>query len=304
MITNKIKAKDLIQPVFVKKGNKVKEAISSMPGVYKYSTDILLEETETLIKKGLRYILIFGVPENKDLEGKYAYEDGSVSAIAIREMKKKFKNLKIISDTCLCSYLKHGHCGIIGEKTKIDRRKTLNILGKIALTQARAGVDYVAPSAMVEGQVKTIRKVLDDNGYKGTKILGYSAKFVSNFYGPFRDVADSAPKFGDRSSYQLDYCDDRIALEKLKQDITEGANIIMVKPALGYLDLIKESKRRFNYPLAAYNVSGEYSLVKAGAALGYWDEKKIVFEIVNSIKRAGADLIITYHAKDLLRWMV
>lgn len=294
---------ELIYPLFVKEGHRIYEQIHSMPGVYKFSPDRLLEEVVCLQGMGLKNILLFGVPKDKDWRGTSAYKRLNLVSKAVRLLKSNIAGITIFTDICLCAYTSHGHCGIIEKgKRLIDKAATLKALSSMALSHAQAGADFVAPSAMAKGQVKAIRKVLDKAGYSNTKIMGYSAKFASNFYGPFRDIADSAPRFGDRRSYQLDYSKTKAALREVEQDIKEGADIVMVKPALGYLDIVKEVKTRFNHPLAVYNVSGEYSLVKKGAGSNFWDEEMMVWEILTSIKRAGADFIITYHAKDIARW--
>lgn len=299
-----IKLDSLIYPLFVKKGRYLREEISSMPGVHRLSPDMLLDEALSLQRLGIKQILLFGVPDKKDWHGKAAYEDKNIVAESVKLLKKSFPEITVITDICLCAYTSHGHCGVIKDKKKgIDSRLTLNALSRIALSHARAGADYVAPSAMAKNQVRSIRKALDKKGFKKTKILGYSAKFASNFYGPFRDIADSSPKFGNRRSYQLDFTKRDDALKEIQDDIKEGADVVMVKPALGYLDIIKEAKQKFKRPLAAYNVSGEYVMVKNGVTNHDWCEKDIVFEILSSIKRAGADYIITYHAKDIARWV-
>ncbi|MBU4312636.1 MAG: porphobilinogen synthase [Candidatus Omnitrophica bacterium] len=294
----------LIYPLFVKKGRYLREEILSMPGVYRVSPDMLLDEALSLQRLGIRQVLLFGVPDKKDWQGKSSYADKNIVAESIKLLKKSFPGITVIADVCLCAYTSHGHCGVIKDKKKgIDSRLTLNALSRIALSYAARGADYVAPSAMAKGQVRAIRKALDKNGFRKTKILGYSAKFASSFYGPFRDIAKSSPRFGDRRAYQLDYTDRKTALQRIEDDIKQGADIVMVKPALGYLDIIKEARRKFKWPLAAYNVSGEYAMVKNGAKNHAWLEKDIVFEIINSINRAGADFIITYHAKDIAKWV-
>ncbi|MFH1519430.1 MAG: porphobilinogen synthase [Candidatus Omnitrophota bacterium] len=293
----------LIYPLFVKEARGVVEEISSLPGVYRYSPDTLVKEVSTLQCLGLKSVLLFGIPRSKDWAGSSATGEDNVVSESVRLLRKYFPELVIITDVCLCAYTSSGHCGVIKQGSRqIDAKTTLSALSGMALTHAQAGANYVAPSAMADTQVKSIRKALDKEGYQQTKIIGYSAKFASNFYGPFRDVADSAPRFGSRHGYQLDYNDSKTALYKVEQDIREGADIVMVKPALGYLDIVKKVKSEFNYPLAVYNVSGEYAMVKAGAGAGSWDEGEMVFEIISSIKRAGADFIISYHAKDIARW--
>ena len=302
--------KDLIYPLFVKEGRDVREEIESMPGVYRLSPDVLSEEIKEISRLGLNKVLIFGVPDKKDEQGSASYVRDNIVAAAVRLVKEHAPGITVMTDVCLCAYTSHGHCGIIRPQTtdhgpqknwEIDREATLDTLGRIAVTHAAAGADYVAPSAMTKGQVGTIRKALDSNGYEDVKIMAYSAKFASKAYGPFRNVADSAPRFGDRKGYQLDHSSTEEALARIEKDISEGADIVMVKPALWYLDIVKEAKTRISIPLAVYNVSGEYAMVKEGAKAGLWDEEEIVDEIVSSMRRAGADLIITYHAKEIAR---
>lgn len=293
----------LIYPYFVVSGRNKKEGIKSFPGIFRFSIDRLIKDIGEINKLGLNKVLLFGIPKDKDNFGKFAYNKNNIVALAVEKIKEEFPQIVIITDVCLCAYTKHGHCGILNVKKEIDNRATLEALAKIAFRHAKAGADWVAPSAMAKGQVLAIRESLDKAGFKRTKILGYSAKFNSNFYGPFRQAANSAPAFGDRSNYQLDYSKPQEALAKIKDDIYSGADMVMVKPALSYLDIIKEAKQKFNYPLVAYNVSGEYALVKYAAHHKVWDEKKAVREILTSIARAGADYIITYHAKDIARWI-
>lgn len=293
----------LIYPYFVFSGKNKKEKIKSFPGFYRYSIDRLIEDIGEINSLGLNKVLLFGVPLVKNNSGSFAYSKNNIVALAVKKIKEEFPQLVVITDVCLCAYTKHGHCGILNSKKEIDNKSTLEVLAKIALAHAQAGADWVAPSAMASGQVLAIRNILDKGGFKKTKILSYSAKFNSNFYGPFRQAANSAPAFGDRSSYQLDYSKPQEALEKIKEDIDSGADMVMVKPALSYLDIIREAKRKFNFPLAAYNVSAEYVLVKYGVKNKIWEEKKVVSEILTSITRAGADYIITYHAKDIARWI-
>ena len=299
-----IDVKDLIYPLFIRDGTGIPEEIPSMPGIYRFSPDTVVREVREATRQGIRAVLLFGVSDKKDRDGTDAYKKDGAVANAVRNLKRDLPDLLVMTDVCLCAYTSHGHCGIIrpGQKT-IAHKATLEALSRMALSHAEAGADYVAPSAMAKGQVSSIRKALDVRGFKNTKIMGYSAKFASSFYGPFRDAAGSSPKFGDRSGYQLDYKDAEKALAEIADDIKEGADIVMVKPALAYLDIIYGAKERFKTKLAAYNVSGEYAFVKHGAKFGLWDEKKIVFEIITSIKRAGADLIITYHAKDIAKWL-
>lgn len=301
----------LIYPYFVKSGRNLKKEINNFPGVFVFSPDRLLSDVKEARALGINKILLFGVPERKDSLGSFAYREDNVVSVVTKKIKKEFKDIIVMSDVCLCSYTDHGHCGILrsqGHKVTrsqakfIDSKETLSALARIALRHAEAGVDWVAPSAMAKGQVKAIRKALDKNGLPKVKILGYSAKFASNFYGPFRNAANSAPAFGDRSAYQLDYSKASQALDEIETDIKEGADMVMVKPALSYLDIIKEAKTKFDYPTAAYNVSGEYAFVKYGAKQGLWNEREMVKEIITSIKRAGADFIISYHAKDIAKW--
>lgn len=297
-----IKSSDFIYPYFAVSGKGRKERIRSFPGQFRFSADLLIKDIRRTRKLGIDKVLLFGIPDKKDARGSRAYEDGNIVAEAVRRIKKEFPNLTVFTDVCLCAYTDHGHCGILNGREKIDNIKTLNALAEMALSHAEAGADWVAPSAMAKGQVARIRKALDENGHIGTKILGYSAKFASNFYGPFRSAALSSPKFSDRSAYQLNYADNAAALKEIEDDIREGADMVMVKPALGYLDIISQAKDRFAYPLAAYNVSGEYAMVKAYAKDAK-QEKALVLEIITAIKRAGADLVISYHAKDIARWL-
>ena len=290
--------KDIILPYFVVEGRNVKKEIKSMLGVYHFSIDNLLRDISKI--KGLRSILLFGIPNAKDEIGGQAYRDDGIVQKAIRAIKREFRKLIVITDVCLCGYTTHGHCGIaIGNKILND--ETIKVLAKAALSHARAGADLVAPSAMMDGQVRAIREMLDKNGFGDTGILAYSAKYASNFYGPFREALDSAPQFGDRKSYQMDYRNSNEALREIKQDIDEGADIVMVKPALVYLDIIYRAKQKFDVPIAAYNVSGEYSMIKKLAGGDKTREKELALEILTSIKRAGADLIISYFGKEVIK---
>jgi len=305
-----IKIDDFIYPYFVIEGANKKQEIKSFPGVFRYSVDALIRDISRARALGIRKILLFGIPGNKDIFGSFAHEQDNITARAVSAVKKEFKDVNIFTDVCLCSYTSHGHCGIVKKQglrikgqVEIDNKKTLEALTGIALSHAEAGADWVAPSAVACGQVAAIRKALDRKGLRCTKILGYSAKFASNFYGPFREAANSAPKFGNRSGYQLDFKDAGSALSEIRADIKEGADMVMIKPALSYLDIIRTVRDKFNFPLAAYNVSGEYAFVKTGAQNRLWDERKMVFEIITGIKRAGADLIISYHAKDIAGWL-
>lgn len=299
----KVDVKKLIYPLFVKKGVGLKEEIPHLEGLYRMSPDVFLDEVKELEGLGIENILIFGIPEAKDPEGSEAYSEDNPVSIAVKLLKDNNINVKAFTDVCLCAYTSHGHCGITGtDGVEIDSEKTLRALSRVALRHAEAGADYVAPSAMAKGQVGAIRKALDENGFNKVKVMGYSAKFASNAYGPFRNIADSAPRSGDRSGYQLDHTDRETAFEKIKEDAAQGADIVMVKPALWYLDIIKEAGAIVELPLAVYNVSGEYHMIREGAKKELWDEQKMVEEIMNSFERAGADLIITYHAKDIANW--
>ena len=299
-----ISLNNLIYPYFIVNGKNIKKEIKSFPGIHRFSIDCLIRDLKETLDLGINKVLLFGVPEDKDILGSGACKKDNLVVLAIKKIKAKFPKLLVMTDVCLCAYTNHGHCGILKQsKNEIDRKTTLAALSNMALTHAQAGADWVAPSAMAKGQVLAIRKTLDKYGFNKTKILGYSAKFNSNFYGPFRQAANSAPAFGDRSAYQLDCRDTQKALKKIKEDIDSGADMVMVKPALSYLDIISSAKLSFNFPMAAYNVSGEYALVKYGAKQKLWDEKKAVKEIISSIFRAGADYIITYHAKDIAKWI-
>ncbi len=299
----KISLDDLIYPIFVKEDIEGREPIKSMPGQYRLSVKEAVKEAEEIVDLGIPGIIIFGIPKNKDEIASSAYSSSGIVQKTVREIKKEFgDDLIVITDVCLCEYTSHGHCGIV-EDGKILNDPTLKILAKIAVSHAEAGADIVAPSDMMDGRVGAIREALDEAGYEDVIIMSYSAKYASSFYSPFRDAAYSAPAFGDRKSYQMDPANFREALEEVYLDIQEGADIVMVKPALAYLDIIHAVKWEFNVPVAAYNVSGEYSLVKAAAEKGYVDEKSLVLEILTSIKRAGADIILTYHAKDVAKWL-
>jgi porphobilinogen synthase len=293
---------DLIYPLFVAPGSGFKKEISSMPGNYQLSVDNILLEVEEMLKLGLRSTLLFGLPEQKDEFGSEAYhEHGSVQN-AIRAIKERFPEMYVITDVCMCEYTSHGHCGIIKGDT-VDNDPTLDLLAKTALSHAQAGADMVAPSDMMDGRVEAIRMALDEHGYADVPVMAYSAKYASAFYGPFREAAESTPQFGDRRSYQMDPGNAREALKEVELDVLEGADIVMVKPALAYMDIIWRVREMVNLPVCVYNVSGEFSMVKAAVANGWIDEKRIVMEMMTGFKRAGADLIITYHAKDVARWL-
>jgi len=293
---------NLIYPLFVTQGNEVRQAIEAMPGIFRFSVDKLLEEVEEVASLGIPAVLLFGLPEAKDEVGSGAYEPKGIVQQAVKVIKEARPELVVIVDVCLCEYTSHGHCGVVIDG-EVDNDKTVELLARTALSLAEAGADIVAPSAMMDGMVAAIRAKLDENGYQRIPIMSYAAKYASAFYGPFREAVECAPRFGDRRSYQMDPANVREALREVEQDIQEGADIIMVKPALAYLDVLSRVRAAFNHPLAAYNVSGEYSMVKAAAQNGWIDEKAVVLEILTAIKRAGADMIITYHAKEVSRWL-
>jgi porphobilinogen synthase len=290
---------DLIMPLFVCPGTKVKNPIKSMPGNYQLSVDLLVENCKELYGKGVKSILLFGIPESKDDTGMVATHDDAIVQRAVIAIKKVLPDMYIIADICNCEYTTHGHCGTIVDGD-VHNDLTLDTLSKQAISFARVGTDMVAPSDMMDGRVGHMRAALDADGYYNTPIMAYSAKYASAFYGPFRDAAESTPKFGNRATYQMNPSNSDEALREVELDIAEGADIVMVKPALSYLDVIRRVKDNYNMPLAAYNVSGEFSMVKAAAANGWIDEERIVREILTSIKRAGADLIISYHTQDII----
>ncbi len=298
----RLSVKDFILPLFIIEGKDKKEPIKSMPGIYRFSIDNLVRQVKEAKSLGIEAVLLFGIAASKDNLASAAYAKNGLIQKAIKAIKKELKGITVITDVCLCAYTKHGHCGIVKAKV-IDNDSTLRVLAKIALSHAEAGADFVAPSAMMDGQVKAIREALDKNGFRRVKILAYSAKYASNLYGPFREALDSKPQFGDRKTYQMDYRNSDEALREIEADIKEGADIVMVKPALAYLDIIRRAKDKFNIPLAAYNVSGEYALVKLAAKNGIAQERALIFEVLTAIKRAGADLIITYHAKEAAKWL-
>jgi porphobilinogen synthase len=288
---------DFIYPLFIVEGENIKKEIGSMPGNFQMSVDNILRECEELANLGINSILLFGIPETKDEIGSGAYDANGIIQKAVRAVKKEFPEMIVITDVCLCEYTSHGHCGVI-ENEYVQNDKTLELLAKEALSHAQSGADIIAPSDMMDGRVGAIRKILDENGFAETPVMAYSAKFSSAFYGPFREAAESAPQFGDRKSYQMDTGNSDEAMREIALDISEGADIVMVKPALSYLDLIRRAKDNFNVPVAAYNVSGEYSMIKAAAERGWLDGEKVMLEVLTSIKRAGADVIITYFAKE------
>lgn len=297
-----VRTDELIYPVFVMEGTDICEPVDSMPGIYQYSLDRLHEELDRVADAGIPAVLLFGIPVQKDEVGSQAYCAHGVVQEAIRYIKKEYEKLVVIADVCLCEYTSHGHCGII-KGGEILNDLTLPLLAKSAVSYAQAGADMVAPSAMMDKSVEAIREALDEEGFYDTAIISYAAKFASAYYGPFRDAANSAPQFGDRKTYQMDPANGQEALREVGQDILEGADMIISKPAMAYMDIIKETSQQFNIPIIAYNVSGEYAMVKAAAANGWIDEKRIVMENLTGMKRAGAKMIITYHALDAAKWI-
>ncbi|WP_088832854.1 porphobilinogen synthase [Paenibacillus tyrfis] len=299
---------DLLYPIFVTHGTNIKEEISSMPGVYHFSLDRLEEEIREIVELGLPAIVLFGVPHEKDAHASSAYDPNGVVQQASRLIKTWAPELLIVADTCLCQFMDHGHCGVVHYDEAKGRAEVLNdasldLLVKTAVSQAEAGADIIAPSNMMDGFVYAIRQGLDEAGYEQVPIMSYSVKYASSFYGPFREAAHSTPQFGDRKTYQMDPANVREALREAESDVAEGADMLMVKPALAYMDVVRALRENFNLPLVVYNVSGEYSLVKAAAMQGWVDEKSIVMETMTGFKRAGADMIITYFAKDIARWL-
>lgn len=288
---------DLIYPLFVTYGRNIRTAIKSMPGCFQESVDRVVKHAKEIYSLGIPSVILFGIPEHKDKKGSGAYDPQGPVQKAVKAIKNKVPELFVITDVCLCEYTSHGHCGLI-EKNDVKNDPTLELLAKEAVSHAKAGADMVAPSDMMDGRVEAIRIALDNRGFTDIPIMSYAAKYASAFYGPFREAAESTPEFGDRRTYQMDPANRREAMKEIELDIEEGADIIMVKPALSYLDVVSDARDFFNVPVAAYNVSGEYSLVKAAGKLGWIDEKRIMIEILTSIKRAGADLILTYFAKD------
>lgn len=292
-----LRVDDFIYPLFVCPGTNIKNPISSMPGNYQLSIDLLIEECKRAVEKGVKSILLFGIPEHKDEDGRVACQSNSIVQQAIRAIKKEINDVYIVADVCNCEYTTHGHCGTI-VNNDVHNDLTLKTLADQSVSLAKAGADMIAPSDMMDGRVGRIRQALDDNGYEKIPIMSYAAKYASGFYGPFREAADSAPKFGNRSTYQMNPANSDEAIREVQEDINEGSDIVMVKPALSYLDVIYRVKHQFNMPVAAYNVSGEFSMVKAAGANDWIDENRVMMEILTSIKRAGADIIITYHALD------
>ena len=291
---------NFIYPLFVGPGKNKSQPVSSMPGVAQLSVDRVVEECQEAAALGIPAVILFGLPEHKDPVGSEAYDDGAVVQQAIRAIKQKLPDLLVITDVCLCEYTDHGHCGVI-KNGDVDNDSTLELLVKESLSHARAGADIVAPSDMMDGRVGAIRKSLDESGFAQTAIMAYAAKYASGFYGPFREAAESTPQFGDRRSYQMDPANSDEALREVEMDIREGADIVMVKPAMAYLDVVYRVKQKFGYPVAAYNVSGEYSMIKAAGQNGWIDEERIMMEVLYAIRRAGADMILTYFAKDAAR---
>jgi porphobilinogen synthase len=293
---------DFVYPLFVAHGRGLRREIESMPGQYHLSPDGLAREAEDLRALAIPALLLFGLPAAKDEQGSEAYADDGIVQEAVRALKHAAPDLVVITDVCLCEYTSHGHCGVVIDG-EVDNDRTLELLARTALSHARAGVDMVAPSDMMDGRVAAIRRALDDNGFAHLPIMAYAAKYASAFFGPFRVAADSAPQFGDRRGYQMDPPNVREALREIEADIAEGADIVMVKPALAYLDVLARARQRFDLPLAAYNVSGEYAMVKAADRLGWLDGRRTALEVLTAIKRAGADIIITYHAKEAAAWL-
>ncbi|MGR9049178.1 porphobilinogen synthase [Halobacillus faecis] len=297
-----LRTEDLIYPIFVVEGEDIKNPVASMPGVHQVSLDHLNEEMDELVRLDIKSVIVFGVPAEKDDVGSQAYHEEGIVQRAIRQIKEDFPSLTVIADTCLCQYTDHGHCGIVRDGD-IANDESLTYITKTAVTQAEAGADIIAPSNMMDGFVAAIRQGLDEAGFSHIPVMSYAVKYASSFYGPFRDAAHSSPQFGDRRAYQMDPANRLEALREAASDVEEGADFLIVKPALSYLDIMREVKDRFNLPLVAYNVSGEYSMIKAAAQNGWVNEEEIVLEKLTSMKRAGADLIITYFAKDAARWL-
>jgi porphobilinogen synthase len=297
-----IRVDELIYPIFVTEGENLVNPVESMPGICQYSLDRVLEEVDQAVKLHIPALLLFGIPAHKDEVGSGAYAEDGIIPKALRLIKQAYPNLILIADVCLCEYTSHGHCGLVKDG-EILNDETLPLLAKASVTYAKAGADIIAPSDMMDKRVAAIREALDEAGFLQTPIMSYSAKFASGYYGPFRDAAHSAPGFGDRKTYQMDPANGQEALREVEEDILEGADLIIAKPALAYMDVIKEIKLNFNIPIVAYNVSGEYAMVKAAAQNGWIDEKKIVMENMVGLKRAGAKMIITYHALDVARWL-
>ena len=300
---NHLRVEELIYPIFVVEGENCVVPVPSMPGICQYSPDRLREEMDRVVAAGVRSVLLFGIPAHKDETGSAAFAVDGVVPEAIRRIKRDYPEVLVIADVCLCEYTSHGHCGLVDAEGRVLNDATLPVLAKASVTYARAGADIVAPSDMMDGRVGAIRAALDEAGFVETPIMSYAAKFASAYYGPFRDAAQSAPQFGDRKTYQMDPANGREALREVAADIKEGADLIIAKPAMAYLDVLAATARTFNIPVVAYNVSGEYAMVKAAAAQGWIDERRIVMENLVGMKRAGAKAIITYHALDAARWL-
>ena len=299
----RLSADQLVLPLFVRSGKKLRQPISSMPGVFQLSPDELLIEAGRAHDLGVPAVLLFGIPETKDAKASGAYAQNGIVQKAVRLLKKELPDLLVITDVCLCEYMSHGHCGIVEAHGHVLNDPSLKLLARTAASHAEAGADIVAPSDMMDGRVRAIREALDGNGFLDTPILSYAAKFASAYYGPFREAAESAPQFGDRRSYQMNAANAEEAMREVAMDIQEGADMVMVKPALAYLDIIYRVKTEFGYPTAAYSVSAEYSMIKAAAAMGWIDERAVMMETLLSMRRAGADVIITYAAADVARWL-
>nr|WP_046173985.1 porphobilinogen synthase [Domibacillus indicus] len=297
-----LQAADFIYPLFVAEGEGIRNEVPSMPGVFQLSIDQLKEELDEVVSLGIKSVILFGLPDVKDAVGTGAYHNHGIVQKATRYIKEQYRDLVVIADTCLCEYTDHGHCGLI-EEDRILNDPSLDLLAKTAVSQAEAGADIIAPSNMMDGFVAAIRKGLDEAGYTEVPIMSYAVKYSSAYYGPFRDAADSTPQFGDRKTYQMDPANRREAIREARADIEQGADFLIVKPALSYLDIVRDVRNEFDAPVVAYNVSGEYAMVKAAALNGWVDEKAIVLETLTGMKRAGADLIMTYHAKDAVRWL-
>ena len=299
---NHVRIDELIYPIFVTEGENIKHPVESMPGIYQHSLDRLSEEINRIKEAGIKAILIFGIPDHKDEVGSGAYAEDGIVPKAIRQIKKEYEELLIIADVCLCEYTSHGHCGLVKDGVILND-ETLPLLAKASVSYAKAGADIIAPSDMMDLRVKAIREVLDEAGFVYTPIMSYSAKFASGYYGPFRDAAHSAPGFGDRKTYQMDPANGQEALREIGEDIEEGADLIIAKPALAYMDIMKEASMKYNIPIVAYNVSGEYAMVKAAAKLGYVDEAEILCEMAASAYRAGVDIYMSYYAKEIAHFM-
>lgn len=297
-----IRLEKLVYPLFIVEGSNIRKPISSMPGIHQQSIDEMLKEVESIAAAGIKSVLLFGIPSKKDSQATGAWIDDGIVQKATRAIKKNFPDMLVIADTCLCEYMDHGHCGIVSEGGVLND-PSLSIIAKTSVSQARAGADIIAPSDMMDGRVAAIRQALDENGFEHIPIMAYSAKYASALYGPFREAAESAPQFGDRTTYQMDPPNVREALREIEMDIAEGADMVMVKPALPYLDVIAKARAMTDLPIAAYNVSGEYSMIKAAAANGWIDERRVVLETLTGIFRAGADVVITYHAPDVANWL-